>query len=99
MSPPKPREHGTVTGYKQHVKRSETPCQPCRDANAAMMREHRQGNKTYQAANAARHRALERLAREYPERFQEIHAAERAFIYMPDDAIRQLAALDGAGAR
>jgi len=32
------REHGTMRGYKQHLRSDRQPCQPCRDANAARRR-------------------------------------------------------------
>jgi hypothetical protein len=38
---PLPREHGTMRGYKQHEYNKEPKCQPCLDARAALMREHR----------------------------------------------------------
>lgn len=30
-----PAKCGTPSGYRRHLKRKETPCQPCRDANTA----------------------------------------------------------------
>lgn len=86
----KPREHGTYTGYQQHIKRGEKPCQPCRDANAATKREWRQANPekhaTEIACNVARNRALERLAAENPDRFRVLVDEERSSVYAPGRA-------------
>ena len=32
------RQHGTETGYKQHLRQGEPPCTPCRAANTAATR-------------------------------------------------------------
>lgn len=34
-------EHGTTIAYRRHLRAGETPCQPCRDAAAAVERERR----------------------------------------------------------
>lgn len=37
---------GTHNGYAAHSRRGETACQPCKDANAAYMREYKRKNRT-----------------------------------------------------
>ena len=32
---------GTVAAYRRHLRRGETPCQECKDANSAEQRERR----------------------------------------------------------
>jgi cytidine deaminase len=60
------RRCGTNKGYFAHRRRDEDPCAACRQAHYE-----------YQAdGNAARSRALTRLAKEYPDRFREIFAEE-----------------------
>jgi hypothetical protein len=72
---------GTYAGLQAHKKRREEPCQPCKDAGAAYVRAYRSASPARRAADRwwtrTRHAALERLAREYPERFQAILAEER----------------------
>jgi 5-methylcytosine-specific restriction endonuclease McrA len=41
---PHPQEHGTIKGYRQHYKRKQSPCQLCKDARAAHMRQYRKDN-------------------------------------------------------
>ena len=44
--PPKKRNQcGTVAGYRQHIKRKEASCQPCREANTAYKRQWREKQK------------------------------------------------------
>jgi hypothetical protein len=58
---------GSNRGYFAHRRRNEDPCANCRAAHY-----------DYQgAANAARSRALTRLANEFPDRFRELFAEER----------------------
>ena len=80
---------GTYAGYQRHKKFGETPCQRCRDANAAYVREWRSdpdNRARTQAANNARQRALQRLADEYPKRFLELLNEERLTIYRGESA-------------
>ena len=75
---------GTYAAYQRHKKLGETPCQPCKDANAAHQRQWRSDPDNHartQAANNARHRALQRLADEYPKRFLELLNEERLPIH------------------
>lgn len=76
------RECGTYAGYQYHSKRGERPCRPCRDAANAYQRERRQANPDVRAKdnrdNAARNRAVWRLAAEHPERYRELVAEELA---------------------
>jgi hypothetical protein len=58
---------GSNRGYFAHRRRHEAVCGDCKAAHYA-----------YQGVlNAARTRALARLAREYPERFHELYAEEK----------------------
>lgn len=41
------RQHGTATGYKQHAKAGERPCESCRAAHAMACAAWRDRNKTY----------------------------------------------------
>jgi hypothetical protein len=79
---------GTYSAYQRHVRTGETPCEPCRAAAAVKQREYRQNNPdAYRReldSRAARDRALERLAREYPHRFAELVADERRPLYAPE---------------
>jgi hypothetical protein len=36
-----PPQCGSTGGYRQHLKRKETPCEPCRQANAEYCRNYR----------------------------------------------------------
>lgn len=47
--PPAPREHGTKKGYDQHLRRKETPCEPCRLANNAHHRDKHRERKAREA--------------------------------------------------
>ena len=61
-----PQEHGTIKGYRQHYKRKQSPCQPCKDARAAHMREYRKDNPEIMKASNKRRwaRADKELARQ-----------------------------------
>lgn len=39
------REHGTRAGYRQHRRREEEPCEPCRAANSAYSAEYEAGRR------------------------------------------------------
>ena len=77
---------GTQAGYQAHRKRGEAACEDCREANrryGQVWNEQNPGRRAgykaaHEARNAVRDRALERLAREYPERFMEIFYEEEA---------------------
>jgi hypothetical protein len=73
-------ECGTQAGYQQHRRLSQTACEPCKAAAREYMRDYNQRNpakKTqYKTSAAVRDSALERLAREYPERFTELYYEE-----------------------
>lgn len=43
--PQKRKQCGTVAGYRQHTKRKEAPCQPCREANSEYKRQWREKQK------------------------------------------------------
>lgn len=74
--------HGTYGGYQAHRKRGETPCARCREANAQYKRDIRTGDVGMRRKdrwwNNTRAAALALLAKEYPERFEEILAQVRA---------------------
>lgn len=74
-------ECGTYSGLQRHNRLGQEPCQPCRDAGAERMRDYRK-RPGHQAKDRwwgrTRQAALEALAREYPERFAALLAAERA---------------------
>lgn len=76
-----PFVHGTYAGWNQHNRRGERPCQRCMDAQAEYMRTRRAGDPIARRQdkwwNHTRRTALDRLAREYPERFAEILAEVR----------------------
>jgi hypothetical protein len=77
----KPIEHGTYRGYQQHRRRGEETCPPCRAANTAYHQEWRTGQPEEAKRNAAvrkaaRLRALESLARKYPDEYVELLARE-----------------------
>jgi hypothetical protein len=70
---------GTTAGYHRHIRNGEEACQSCRDAWAAYHRKYRtqpEQQRKALARNAARTRALNRLAKEYPDRFRELVAEE-----------------------
>jgi hypothetical protein len=76
---------GTYGGYQAHLRRKETPCQPCRDAAAEYQRNWRM-NEAKRAVErqttAARHRALTRLARAHPVEYRRLYAEESASAYI-----------------
>lgn len=68
-------EHGTPKGYAIHLTLVEVPCQPCKDAHAARMRQWRATHADTERARArARTAALGQLAREYPARYRALRA-------------------------
>ena len=74
-------EHGTYTGYQWHVREGVPTCAPCRAAKAAYQRQYRAtrpgAREADRAWNKTRRHALERLAFEYPKRFQDLLEEER----------------------
>jgi hypothetical protein len=73
---------GTHPGYQAHRKRGEDACEACKAANREYMNDWMARNPEKRAAYkqkaVIRDRALERLAREYPERFMELYFEEEA---------------------
>lgn len=67
---------GSRAGYERHRRAKEDACRACRDAYAAWYREYRADNPDQRERelmrNAARGRAVWRLAAEYPERFRQL---------------------------
>lgn len=73
---------GTSAGYQVHRKRSETPCGPCRTAQAEYMRQYRKRNPAKYVdelrRNNAQSRALWRLAELHPDEFRRLVLEELA---------------------
>ena len=78
----RPIAHGTHRGYTACRKRPEGSCLRCRRANAAHAAEWRAANPAARdlciARDAARDRALRRLAKQFPAEFQALHKEELA---------------------
>lgn len=73
---------GTTAGYARHLRDKTDPCSACRKANATAALGRANANPQYRVkqrrGEEARRRARIRLAEEYPERFAELLAEERA---------------------
>ena len=77
-------ECGTNAGYQAHRKRGEPACEACRTASRTYQRSWNARHPgqaaaykdTYKRTAAIRDRAIERLVREYPERFMELYYEE-----------------------
>lgn len=71
---------GTYAAYQRHVKRGEVPDAECREANREYKRQWRANNPARTAGqgkkNNAMSRALWRLAREFPTRYQQLYREE-----------------------
>jgi hypothetical protein len=71
---------GTYNGYSAHIRRSEIPCDPCREAHRVWVENYRVDNPDSTARNAARtsarSRAMERLARAHEDAFEALFAEE-----------------------
>lgn len=78
---------GTTKGYFAHLKLGEPTCQPCRDAQAAYMRDWRErtGMVATRRTSNARSRALSKLARMYPRDYQRLYRAELPYQEGPGD--------------
>jgi hypothetical protein len=76
------KTHGTDSGYQAHKRRGEDPCPACRAArNAYMVRyraTHEADYEQEKRLNAARSRALWRLANAHPDEFRAYFDEERA---------------------
>jgi hypothetical protein len=74
--------HGTNRGYDRHHAAGERPCDPCRLAHNAYIREWRATRRSPDAAKArnryesARLRALTRLSKAHPEEYAELLRGE-----------------------
>jgi len=78
---PKPREHGTMTGYKQHEWRKEKKCRECLDARAAHVRIQRANSESYK-----------KYSKEYTERNKEkLNAQSRARYEKNNEKLREQA--------
>lgn len=75
MSPDDER-HGTPRGRKAHKRDGEKPCEPCRIAYNAYMREHRKGNPKDRKRTNARARALWKLAALHHDDYQRLYVVE-----------------------
>ena len=73
--------HGTGAGYQRHRRAGETPCQECRAARAAYIREYRTRHPHFvveQRENVAAHgRALTRLKTRHREEFTRLYKEEK----------------------
>lgn len=72
-------QHGTPQGYKKHLQKSSgwaEPCDECRAANNQAMQEYRERTGRDRSQDnrrrTARQRALNRLAKENPDRTHEL---------------------------
>jgi hypothetical protein len=74
--------HGTNRGYDRHLRAREKPCDPCREAHNAYIRQWRSTRQSPEAAKArsryesARLRALTRLSKAHPEEYAELLRSE-----------------------
>lgn len=83
---------GTAAEYQAHRKRGEEPCADCRKAHAAYMSERRKDTAVRRhevALEAARVRALWRLARMHRGLFSALYAEESADIVAPPRKVRE----------
>ena len=73
---------GTYGGFQRHERKGEDPCDSCRDARNAYMRDYRYRNERAQAEQTrrinARARAALRVAKEHPETFEQYITEEMA---------------------
>lgn len=80
MSPKPPPPHGTTAAYQRHLKRGETPCDDCRAAQAANMRERRQYNLDLREKTRLQRKAYKaaetRLRARHRDEFDELYAEE-----------------------
>lgn len=73
--------HGTNRGYDRHLRARDKPCDPCREAHNAYIRQWRwrQSPESAKARNryeSARLRALTRLSKAHPEEYAELLRGE-----------------------
>lgn len=79
MTQPNDPRCGTPAGYQAHQKRTEDPCAKCRRARADYIKQRRQDPKIRALEvrrEAARQRALSRLARIHPALYANLYAEE-----------------------
>jgi hypothetical protein len=81
---------GTDSGYQRHIRHQEEPCEACRMARRDYMRDLRARSPRIRAGDRidtkVKNRALWRLAREYPQRFNQLVDEERARLHRITDA-------------
>ena len=74
-------EHGTNAGYLAHRRAREEACAPCREAARVYQADYRAARPAQRrfnaAQNAARGRALRRLAARHPEEFRKLFEKEK----------------------
>lgn len=72
---------GTPSGYSRHLKQGEPRCDACKAAWAEYQRAYRASDPRHREKRAkneaARMRALWRLRKEFPKRYQELYNEER----------------------
>lgn len=79
---------GTAAAYTRHLRRSEEPCDACREANSSKSKERRSDKdhaREVTQRNGARIKALWRLAKEYPERYRELSTEELLKLTFPEN--------------
>jgi hypothetical protein len=64
------RECGTYAAYRRHLRKRETPCQPCRDAKAAYAKDHARNDQ-----QKARKLAIRALIDLHPDEFETLRRA------------------------
>lgn len=70
--------HGTYAGWQVHQREGKRACTACREARNAYMRKFRsETGADWRAQGNARHRALSKLARLYPDDYQRLYVMER----------------------
>lgn len=76
----KPIHHGTYGGYQQHLKRGVQPCEECREARNTYVRSYRENparRARERTLEAARTRALARLARAHSAEYRRLYEEEK----------------------
>lgn len=73
---------GTPKGYSRHTYLGEEACQACKAAHAARVRAYRaEHGRRDQLVMKARRRAVNRLAKEHPERLRELYEQAKAEVF------------------
>jgi hypothetical protein len=74
-------DHGSIAAYTRHRRADEDPCDACKAAwntyQSDYKKAHPENRPRENQYSAARGRALQRLRREFPRRFNELFAEEK----------------------